>query len=478
MQRRAKIIATLGPASKDKKTIKNLLNAGMDVARINFSHGTHDDHAQVIQTLRETAQELNQPVTILQDLSGPKIRTGEIPTGTITLLKGKEFILTTDDIQGTEEMIAVNFPELPQSVEKGSRILLDDGKLELRVRAIKGNQVITEVIQGGLLKPRKGVNLPGASLSLRTLTEKDLHDLTFGLSQEVDVLALSYVRCAEDIDRLRQAIHDINPERSRIPLIAKLEHPDAIKNLHEIIHAADGVMVARGDLGIEMPPESVPIEQKRIIAMANKHLCFVITATQMLDSMVNNPRPTRAEASDVANAVLDGSDAVMLSGETAIGKFPVKTVQMMSSIILQSEEHIEEWGRSYLDPTEDSDHDDAVSITRAAAELAHDRDVAAVAVFTRSGRTARLMSKARPCVPILAFTPNQRTYRYLSILWGTTPYLIPQAESIEEMIGHVDTAVIEGTPVKPGQQIVLIAGFPIHKMVPPNLALLHTVKSR
>ncbi|MCK4801207.1 MAG: pyruvate kinase, partial [Anaerolineales bacterium] len=294
MQRRAKIIATLGPVSKDKKTIKNLLTAGMDVARINFSHGSHDDHSQVIQTLRETAQELNQPVTILQDLSGPKIRTGEIPSGTITLLKGKEFILTTDDIQGTEEMIAVNFPELPQSVEKGSRILLDDGKLELGVRSIKGNQVITEVIQGGILKPRKGVNLPGASLSLRTLTEKDLRDLAFGLSQEIDVLALSYVRCAEDIDRLRQAILDINPELSSIPVIAKLEHPDAIKNLHEIIHATDGVMVARGDLGIEMPPESVPIEQKRIIAMANKHLCFVITATQMLDSMVNNPRPTRA----------------------------------------------------------------------------------------------------------------------------------------------------------------------------------------
>ena len=478
MQRRAKIIATLGPVSKDKKTIKNLLTAGMDVARINFSHGSHDDHSQVIQTLRETAQELNQPVTILQDLSGPKIRTGEIPSGTITLLKGKEFILTTDDIQGTEEMIAVNFPELPQSVEKGSRILLDDGKLELGVMSIKGNQVITEVIQGGILKPRKGVNLPGASLSLRTLTEKDLRDLAFGLSQEIDVLALSYVRCAEDIDRLRQAILDINPELSSIPVIAKLEHPDAIENLHEIIHGADGVMVARGDLGIEMPPESVPIEQKRIIAMANKHLCFVITATQMLDSMVNNPRPTRAEASDVANAVLDGSDAVMLSGETAIGKFPIKTVQMMSSIILQSEAHIEEWGWSYLNKTEDSDHDDAVSITRAAAELARDRDVAAVAVFTRSGRTARLMSKARPCVPILAFTPNERTYRYLSILWGTTPYLIPQAESIEEMLEHVDTAVIEGTPVEPGQEIVLIAGFPIHKMVPPNLALLHTIKSR
>ncbi|MCK4490765.1 MAG: pyruvate kinase, partial [Anaerolineales bacterium] len=309
-------------------------------------------------------------------------------------------------------------------------------------------------------------------------TDKDLVDLNFGLAHDIDVLALSYVRSAEDIKRLRQEIKKINPNQGGIPIIAKLEHPDAIENLHEIIHAADGVMVARGDLGIEMPPESVPIIQKRIVSMANKHLSYVIIATQMLDSMVNNPRPTRAEASDVANAVLDGSDAVMLSGETAIGKFPVKTVQMMSSIIQQSEDHIDEWGHSYFDPTEDAIHDNAVSITRAARELAHDREVAAIAVFTRSGRTAKLMSKARPHVPILAFTPVEKTYQYLSMLWGITPHIIPQAATIEDMIGHVETAVIEGTPVEPGEEIVLLAGFPIDKMVPPNLALLHTVKSK
>jgi pyruvate kinase len=348
----------------------------------------------------------------------------------------------------------------------------------LSVKKIKGKQVITEVVQGGLLKSRKGVNLPGANLKLKAMTKKDHEDLEFGLSQEVDVIALSFVRSAEDINSLRRSIKKINPERARIPVIAKLEHPDAIENLHEIIHAADGVMVARGDLGIEMDPEQVPIVQKKITASANRHLSFVIIATQMLDSMVNNPRPTRAEASDVANAVLDGSDAVMLSGETAIGKFPVKTVEMMSNIICQSEEHSDEWGRMSLDLTEDSPHDDAVSITRAARELAQDRAVAAVAVFTRSGRTARLMSKVRPEVPILAFTPDLNTYRYLSMLWGTTPYLIPHAETIEEMLSHVDTAVIEGTPVQPGQEIVLIAGFPIHKMVPPNLALLHTIQSR
>ena len=478
MNHRAKIIATLGPASEDKKTIRSLMTAGMDVARINFSHGNHEGHTRVIQNLREASQELNRPITILQDLSGPKIRTGKIKSGTIDLVDGEIFILTSDDVEGTEEIISVNYPDLALSAKVGGRILLDDGKLELLVKEIKGSQVVTEIIQGGVLKPRKGVNLPGADLTIRTLTEKDLADLKFGMAHDIDVLALSFVRTAEDINRLRQEIININPDQKTLPIIAKLEHPDAIKNLHEIIHAADGVMVARGDLGIEMPPESVPIEQKRIISMANKHLSFVITATQMLESMVNNPRPTRAEASDVANAVLDGSDAVMLSGETAIGEFPVKTVQMMVSIIGQSENHIEEWGQSFFDPTEDAVHDNAVSITRAARELAHDRSVAAIAVFTRSGRTARLMSKARPCVPILAFTPVEKTYRYLSMLWGTTPYLIPQAETIEEMLGVLDTAVIEGTPVKAGQEIVLIAGFPIHKMVPPNLALLHTVKSR
>ena len=478
MNHRAKIIATLGPASEDKKTIISLLTAGMDVARINFSHGDHEGHAQVIQNLREAAQELNRPITILQDLSGPKIRTGKIKSGTINLVDGKNFILTSDDINGTEEIISVNYPDLALSAKVGGRILLDDGKLELLVKEINGNQVVTEIIQGGVLKPRKGVNLPGADLTIHALTEKDLADLKFGMAHDIDVLALSFVRTAGDINRLRQEIININPDQENLPIIAKLEHPDAIKNLHEIIHAADGVMVARGDLGIEMPPESVPIEQKRIISMANKHLSFVITATQMLESMINNPRPTRAEASDVANAVLDGSDAVMLSGETAIGEFPVKTVQMMVSIIEQSENHMEEWGQSFFDPTEDAVHDNAVSITRAARELAHDRSVAAIAVFTRSGRTARLMSKARPCVPILAFTPVEKTYHYLSMLWGTTPYLIPQAETIEEMLGHLDTSVIEGTPVKAGQEIALIAGYPIHTMVPPNLALLHTVKSK
>jgi pyruvate kinase len=477
MTHRAKIIATLGPSSSDLETIKKLIRAGMDVARINFSHGTQHEHAQVISYLREASRSLKRPVTILQDLSGPKIRTGEMAQGPVEIHQGDELVLTTQDTLGTASQIQVSFPALPSSVSPGGRILLDDGRLELEVKSVQGSEVTTEVIQGGSLKARKGVNLPGATLDISSLTEKDLLDLEFGLEHGVDILALSFVRSAGDIKKLREAIIKIDPEKSKIPIIAKLEHPDAIANLHEIIHAVDGVMVARGDLGIEMPPESVPIAQKRIISMANKHLCYVIIATQMLESMVSSPRPTRAEASDVANAVLDGTDAVMLSGETAIGQFPVKTVQMMASIISQAEDHGEEWSKLDLGLTDDSSHDDAVTITQAARELARDRNVEAVAVFTRSGRTARLMSKARPNVPILAFTPDKDTYRYLAMLWGTTPYLIPHAESIEEMISHVDAVVIEGEAVTPGQEILIIAGFPIHKMVPPNLALLHTVQS-
>lgn len=477
MERRTKIIATLGPASRDKSTLRKLFQAGMDVARINFSHGTHQEHAQLIHDLRHVAAELNRPVAILQDLSGPKIRTGGMAEGPQEIRQGDELVLTNQETPGTASRIQVNFPALPNSVSPGGRILLDDGRLELAVKEIQGQEVVTEVIQGGTLKANKGVNLPGAALEFSPLTEKDLRDLEFGLEQGVDALALSFVRTAGDITMLREAVAQRAPDKLKIPIIAKLEHPDALENLPAIIQAADGVMVARGDLGIEMPPESVPIAQKRVVSAANKSHCYVIIATQMLESMISSPRPTRAEASDVANAVLDGADALMLSGETAIGEFPLKTIQMMASIICQSEEHREEWGKLDQDAGDDASHDDAVSITRAARELARDRDVEAVAVFTQSGRTARLMSKARPNVPILAFTPNQDTYRYLAMLWGTTPYLIPHAESIEEMISHVDTAVIEGTPVEAGQEIVLIAGFPIQKMVPPNLALLHTVRS-
>jgi len=469
-------VATLGPATDQREAIRELLAAGVDVARINFSHGDHATHGRVIKTLREEAEKLDRPIAIMQDLCGPKIRTGELETDQIELQDGQELILTPEDVPGSIRKISINYENLADSVQPAGRILLDDGLLELSVKEIRGNEVVTVVEVGGILKANKGVNLPGADLDRKTLTEKDIRDLEFGLEHEVDLIALSFVRTAEDIEKLRGAIKEIDSGKADLPIIAKLEHPDAIENLHDIIHASDGVMVARGDLGIEMAPERVPIEQKRTITMANRHLSFVIIATQMLDSMIKKPRPSRAEASDVANAVLDGADAVMLSGETAVGRYPLKTVQMMEAIICQSESHMEEWGRTDFQMTEDFIQDDAVSITQAARELAHDRSVAAVAVFTQSGRTGKLMSKARPSVPILAFTPLKKTYQYLSMMWGINPYLISHAETVEEMLHLVNEAVLKDTPIQPGQEIVLIAGFPIAKMVPPNFALLHTIE--
>jgi len=478
IHRRSKIVATIGPASCDERLIRELITAGMNVARINFSHGTQQDHAESIQRIRRASSFLGKPVTILQDLQGPKIRTGEITGNQIELVAGQSLRLTTKDVLGNNREVGVDYKDLPYSVLPNGRILLDDGNLELKIKSVGIDFVETEVLLGGILKPNKGVNLPGATLSIQAFTEKDKSDLKFGLEQGVDVIALSFVRSAQDISRLKQEIACHAPDRINTPIIAKVERPEALENIHEIIHASDGVMVARGDLGVEMSPEEVPIAQKEIIQIANRHTKLVITATQMLESMINNPRPTRAEASDVANAILDGSDAVMLSGETAVGKYPIKVVEMMDAIICQAEKHISEWGPGEVILSEDIPRDDTLFITRAAAEIAHGKDVSAIAVFTSSGRTARMMSKGRPNVPILAFTPDERTYQRMALMWGVTPYLVPQAETVEIMLAHVEAAIISSTPLQPGQEVVLIAGFPIGTMRPANFALLHTIGER
>jgi pyruvate kinase len=364
---------------------------------------------------------------------------------------------------------------LPDSTQVGSRILLDDGNLELKVEAIIPDGVETRVTLGGLLKPHKGVNLPGATLDIKSFTSKDKEDLEFGLSQNIDAIALSFVRSEQDIINLRDEIHRIDATKTSLPIIAKLERPEALINLHKIIHVVDGVMVARGDLGVEMPPEMVPTEQKRIINVANRHLKIVITATQMLESMMHNPRPTRAEASDVANAIFDGSDLVMLSGETAVGKYPVKAVETMAAIINEAEEHAAEWGHFDTGLNDDLSHEDTLYITRAARELARDRDVAAIAVFTISGRTARMMSKARPEVPILAFTPNVTAYNKMALHWGVQPYIVPHSETVEDMLNQVKRAISKSTELQPGQEVVLIAGFPIGAMRSANFLLLHEI---
>lgn len=474
MGRATKIVATIGPASREEPVLTDLMRAGINVARLNFSHGSQEIHLENIRRLREISHSLGVPLTILQDLQGPKIRIGELKHD-VTLVPGARLILTTRDVLGDEKMVQVDFLELPDSVYPGGKILIDDGNFELQVESIQGSEIFTRVIVGGLLKPNKGVNLPGANLCISSITEKDKSDLAFGLANGIDAVALSFVQRAEDIEECRQRIVEYAPDRSDTPIIAKLERPEALDNLEEIVHAADGVMVARGDLGVEMPPEAVPIAQKRIIECANRHGRLVITATQMLDSMINNPRPTRAEASDVANAILDGTDAVMLSGETAAGKYPLKSVEMMDAIICQAESHMEQWGRGYIEPKSETGTDDTHYIAQAARALARDRNVAAIAAFTHSGRTARVMAKMRPSVPILAFTSVPEVYTRLPMYWGVSPFLVRHAESIETMLGYVNQALSEWSNIQPGQQIVLICGYPLYSGKPANLALLHTV---
>jgi pyruvate kinase len=475
-KRRAKIVATIGPTSNDERTLQALIQAGMNVARLNFSHGKHAEHEEVINRIRAISHRFGYPVGILQDLQGPKIRTGKLKEP-IELKEGDLIVLTISPGADGSEKIPVDFPDLPHVVEPGRRILLDDGNLEIAVEKIEDNDVTARVILGGTLKSNKGINLPGTHLTIPGFTQKDEEDLAFGLKVGIDAVAISFVRTPQDIARVRQAISRMAPDRIDTPIIAKLERPEALDNLNEILDLADGVMVARGDLGVEMPAEIVPIAQKRIIDAANRKGKIVITATQMLDSMINNPRPTRAEASDVANAVFDGTDAVMLSGETASGKYPVKTVEIMDRIVREAEGHTRQWGHWQGTPT-DAGGDDASSITRAARELAHDLNVAGIVVFTQSGRTARLMAKAQPRVPILGFTPVERAYNRMAMYWGVFPYMVPYADTLEEMLSHVDTAMIASTPIKPGQQVVVISGFPVGAMRLPNLAMLYTVGQR
>lgn len=480
--RKSKIVATIGPASQDETVLRALFEAGLDVARLNFSHGTHQEHAEKIGLIRKLSTELNKPVSILQDLQGPKLRVGKLPADGLPLEPGQIVILTASETpEGVPQnasdrgtIIPMEVPNLVRAVKTGSRILLDDGNLEMEVTEVTNEAVHAKVVLGGILKSNKGVNLPGADLGIESITAKDRLDLAFGLQQGVDMVAISFVRSEKDIEHVRNIIRELSPTQTGIPIIAKLERPEAVENLHAIIHIADGVMVARGDLAVETSPARVPIFQKNIINMANRHSKIVITATQMLDSMINNPRPTRAEASDVANAIFDGTDAVMLSGETASGAYPVESVRMMSLIANEAEANATLYGYTAAELDEPY-QDDAYSMAEAARTLAQDRNVAGIAVFTETGRTAQLMSKVRPEVPIFAFTPNLTTYRRMNILWGVTPFLVPFSSTVESMITSVEAALISSTNIKPGQQVVVISGFPVGTARLPNFALLYTV---
>jgi pyruvate kinase len=474
--RKAKIVATIGPASQSEEILEKLILAGMNVARMNFSHGSHEEHAEQIARIRKIAEKLGVSIGILQDLQGPKIRVGEL-TEPIQLSEGEDVILyvtgTTPPGDGGKK-IPVDFRQLFDSVQPSDRLLLDDGRLALEVLSVKDrNALSAKVVVGGLLSSHKGINLPGVRVRVAGFTEKDEADLAFGISQNVDAVAISFVRTADDVKQVHDAMERFSKGKRLPLLIAKIEKPEALENLDSILENVDGVMVARGDLGVELPPERVPVQQKHIIRTANLRAKLVITATQMLESMITSPLPTRAEASDVANAIFDGTDAVMLSAETAAGKYPIESVQMMDRIVREAEIHFLEWGAEQN--VSGFEQSDAASMARAAQALASDKNVTAVACFTTQGQTAWLMAKIRPRVPIMAFTPNADTARRMTFLWGVRPQLVPFSNSLEEMINHVDTALMKSQVVQAGDQVVLVCGFPVGAMRPPNMALLHTM---
>jgi pyruvate kinase len=446
--------------------VRSLIVAGMDVARLNFSHGDHDSHREAIKTVRAVSQEVGRPIGILQDLQGPRLRTGRLADGApIQLEPESTFDLCVRPVPGTAESVQIGYPSLPDEVHVGDTVLVDGGRIELQVTEVETDQVRTRVVNGGELRANAGLNIPGAVLSAPPLTEKDRKDLALGIEEGVDLVALSFVRSAKQVLELGEVMKTLG---AQIPIIAKLERPEAVEDLEDILTASEGVMVARGDLGVEVTAERVPSIQKHIIQRSNEANRLVITATEMLDSMIRNPRPTRAEASDVANAVFDGSDALMLSGETAVGAYPLESVETMVRIIVDAEAHSHEWGEP-LKPARPDLRDDAVATTRAARKLAEDRSVAAIAVFTRTGRTAQLMSKARPTASIVAFTPEPATYTRMSSLWGVEPRLCPSVSTVEEMIQIVDDDLRE---TMDGRQIVMVASLPVGQGGPPNFIYL------
>jgi len=467
--RRAKIVCTLGPASSSPEMVERLLRAGMDVARLNFSHGTHNEHAARIAAVRKASGALERPVAVLADLQGPKIRTGRLEGSTpVSLRAGQPFCITTAKTLGNSAGVSTNYTRLPEEVRPGDRILLADGLIELRVLGVQGATVRCEVVNGGELGENKGINLPGVRLKIPALTPKDRTDLAFALEQGVNYVAVSFVRTAADVRAAKSAITRAG---KNTPVIAKLEKPEAIDNLDAILAVTDGVMVARGDLGVEMSPEKVPVVQKHIIARARDYRIPVITATQMLESMCVNPRPTRAEASDVANAIFDGTDAVMLSAETASGKYPVESLAMMDRIIREAESSFTEHPR----PRPVAGINVAETISEAICHAAEELRMKVIAVFTESGSTARLVSKYRPRSPIVAFSSNQEVRRRLSLLWGVVPRSIDQVRDIDTLSKIAERRLLEEGFARPGDVVGIVAGVPLGVPGTTNFMKLHTI---
>jgi len=453
-RRRAKIVCTMGPACAREAVLRDLLRLGMDVARLNFSHGSHREHGALIQRLRRLSRQEQRTLCILQDLQGPKIRTGRLKQGKPVLLQaGATLTITPREVPGTARLVSTTFPTLAREVRPGARILLSDGLIELRVQRVRGAEVECEVANGGLLGEHKGINLPGAAIRVPALTAKDVRDLEFGLEHGVDAVAVSFVRSAEDV---REAKRMIAARRLDVPVIAKLEKPQAIDQLEEIFDACDGVMVARGDLGVEMPPETVPVIQKHIIGRAAEWRKPVITATQMLESMIENPRPTRAEASDVANAIFDGSDAVMLSAETASGQYPRQAVAMMDRIIRESESHMQAW--SQVRRRQHRGLSIAETICESVAHAAQELEMRAIAVFTETGATARLISKYRPSARIFAFSITPTVCNRSNLYWGVHPVGTPRVLGVDEMVSTAERELLRQKAVEPGDILGVVAG--------------------
>ena len=448
------------------------MRLGMDVARLNFSHGTHPEHARRIQRLRDTARKLKRTICILQDLQGPKIRTGRLKNGApVELERGSRLTITTREVVGSAAMISTDFSGLAREVEPGARVLLSDGRIELKVRAVRGEDVECEVLNGGMLGEHQGINLPGAAVAIPALTVKDKLDLQFGLKHGVDVVALSFVRSADDSRLAKELMRGFVKS---VPIVAKLEKPQAIEQLEEILEAADGVMIARGDLGVELPPEKVPIIQKQVIQRASVWRKPVITATQMLESMTENPRPTRAEASDVANAIFDGTDAVMLSGETASGRYPREAVAMMARIILEAEASIAQSPAVLRRRHENRRYSIAETICESIAHAAEDLPMRAIAVFTESGNTARMLSKHRPRVCIYAFSRNLEVCNRMNALWGVHPVHKEKWESAESMLQTAEMELLPKGLIHDGEVLGLVAGTKLTSGA-TNFMRLHTV---
>jgi pyruvate kinase len=451
--RRAKIVATLGPATNTYETIRAIIEAGVDVARLNLSHGSHEVHEAVYAHVRKVADDLGKPVAVLVDLQGPKIRTGKFANGPHVLAAGDIFTITTEDVEGTQEIVGTTFKGLPQDVAKGDTLLIDDGKINLRVLDTDGVRVRTEVVVGGAISNNKGINLPGVAVNVPALSEKDEDDLRWGLRIGADYIALSFVRNAGDITR----VHEIMAEEGiRLPVIAKIEKPQAVAAIDEIVDAFDAIMVARGDLGVELPLEQVPLVQKSAVEAARRMAKPVIVATQMLESMISSPVPTRAETSDVANAILDGADAVMLSGETSVGEHPVVTVATMARIIENTEEH----GLERISPLGTRPRTQGGAITLAAAEVADFVEAKYVCVFTESGDSARRMSRLRFRIPMKAFATDEAIRRRMALYWGITSYLVDPVTHTDEMFAEVDESLLTEGLAKKGDKVVVISGSP------------------